>query len=125
MLGGGGGGDDAAAAEVARQALLLATRALGVSAGEVRQAKRERDAARATRDFFVADKKVRPGTGDAGSGDAAGAGDATATSVRHALLLARRALATGAEAARIAREERDAAREELRVAAARFIDYFR
>ena len=119
-----GGSDDAAAAERARLALLLATRTLGVSAAEVRQAKRERDAAVATRDFFVASNgsDVRRGSGDAGVDDAGGAGDATATSVRHALLLARRALAINAEAARTAREERDAAREELRAAAERAID---
>ena len=56
-------------------------------------------------------------TGDAGVGAAGGGGDASATSVRHAVLLARRALAINAEAARTAREERDAAREELRVGA--------
>ena len=53
------------------------------------------------------------GTGGVGNAGAGSPGDASATNARHALLLARRALSTNAEALTLAHAERDALQKEL------------
>ena len=135
---GRGGGDDATRAERARQALLLATQALGVSAAAVRAARAELESARAAVRWLVTWRVedgfgdqidyelcnaakasfsfARPGTEVFDADVAGGSGNfrARAGNVRGAMLLATRALGSNAAAVRMARERRDVARDILR-----------
>ena len=135
---GRGGGDDATRAERARQALLLATQALGVSAAAVRAARAELESARAAVRWLVTWRVedgfgdqidyelckaakasfsfARPGTEvfDADVAGGSGIFRARAVNVRGAMLLATRALGSNADAVRMARERRDVARDILR-----------
>ena len=135
---GRGGGDDATRAECARQALLLATQALGVSAATVRAARAELESARAAVrwlvtwrveddfgaqiDYELCDAAkasfsfARPGTEVFDADVAGGSGNfrARAGNVRGAMLLATRALGSNAAAVRMARERRDVARDIMR-----------
>ena len=135
---GRGGGDDATRAERARQALLLATQALGVSVAAVRAARAELESARAAVRWLVTWRVedgfgdqidyvlcnaakasfsfARPGTEVFDADVAGGSGNfrARAGNVRGAMLLATRALGSNAAAVRMAREGRDVARDILR-----------
>uniref|UniRef100_A0A6U0N650 Uncharacterized protein n=1 Tax=Prasinoderma coloniale TaxID=156133 RepID=A0A6U0N650_9VIRI len=123
----------AAAEERDRKALLLATRTLGVTSAEVRSARDQRTKLEVCCDWFrlllryLDSFRTLPsvwgrrldaeiacrGTGGVGNAGAGSPGDASATNARHALLLARRALSTNAEALTLAHAERDALQKEL------------
>ena len=123
-----GGGAARQAAERARQALLLTTRALGVTAAEVRRARAEGRLAQEDRTWAMSLTRLYRAypwraLRNAAYGEYAWASEeqsetahcdasaASAASVRHAVLLATRALTTNARAVRALREELDATRE--------------
>ena len=123
-----GGGGARAAAERARQALLLTTRALGVTAAEVRRARADCQLARGDRAWAMSLTRLYRtypwrARRNAAHGEYAwasreqsetahcDASAASAASERHAVLLATRALSTNARAVRALGEELDATRE--------------
>ena len=132
---GGGGGDTrpsgAASARTMRQALLLATQAVGVNEAAVCEARAERDAITEEIEWVEGDlegeierARVRETGAVHATGSAAGGTESAERArqvldakseerARQALLLVTRSLGVSAAAVREARAERDAANEEL------------
>ena len=133
--GGGGGGDtrpsESASAKTMRQALLLATQAVGVNEAAMCEARAERDAITEEIEWVeggcdgeIERARVRETGAVHATGSAAGGTESAERArqvldakseerARQALLLVTRSLGVSADAVREARAERDAANEEL------------